>query len=161
MGTGVGLYFCIPSNQGEINIQVQALAPPTSTPLQAEVVALACAAQLAARLNIHCPTFLTDCLSPASDAASQNISHSTSHWNIRKELATFVKCTSNRNPQVFHISRDINGIAHKLAQQVFRYIGGPFLICSAHSHSSSPCPVANTFSGFQLEGIQLHTVYCF
>ena len=153
MGTGIGVYFGIPSNQGEINIQVQALAPPTSTPLQAEVVALACAAQLAARLNIHCPTFLTDCLSPASDAASQNISHSTSHWNIRKELATFVKCTSNRNPQVFHISWDINGIAHNLAQQVFQSIGGPFLTCSAHSHSSSPCPVANSFYGFQLEGI--------
>ena len=132
MGTDIGVYFCIPSNQGEINIQVQASAPPTSTPLQAEVVALACAAQLAARLNIHCPTFLTDYLSLAFDAASRNISHSTSHWNIRKELVTFVKCTSNQNPQVFHISRDINGIAHNLAQQVFQSIGGPFLICSAH-----------------------------
>ena len=49
--TGVGVYFCPPSSQGELNSQVQASAPPTSTPLQAEAVALACAAHLAICLS--------------------------------------------------------------------------------------------------------------
>lgn len=37
VGTSVGIYICIPLDQGEINIQVQASAHPTSTPLQADV----------------------------------------------------------------------------------------------------------------------------
>ena len=55
--TGVGVYFCIPSPRREINIQVQASAPPTSTPIQAEAVSLAYAAHLAASLSVRLPTF--------------------------------------------------------------------------------------------------------
>ena len=69
-------FICIPSEQGAINVHVQALAPPTSTPLQAETVALSCAAQLASSLNLAKPTFLMDCLSIASFAALINISDS-------------------------------------------------------------------------------------
>ncbi|KAI5009155.1 hypothetical protein ZWY2020_010203, partial [Hordeum vulgare] len=122
----------------------------------AEAVALACAAHLAASLNIQHPTFFIDCLLLASTAASRNISHPAAPWNIRKDVATFVKTTSNLNPQVFHISRDINGVAHNLAQQVFRSVGGTILTCSSHSHISAPCPVATTLSNFQLAGIRLH-----
>ena len=38
-------------------IQVQASAPPISTPIQAEAVALAYAAHLAASLSVRQPTF--------------------------------------------------------------------------------------------------------
>ena len=116
--TYVGVYFCIPSPRREINIQVQASAPPTSTPIQEEAVSLAYAAHLAVSLSVQQPTFLTDCLSLASAVASRKITHSAAPWNIRKELASFVKSTAHLNSQVFHIYRNLNGVAHNLAQQV-------------------------------------------
>ena len=159
--TGVGVYFCLPSSNREINIQVQASGPSTDTPLQAEAIALACAAQLAACLNIQTPTFLTDSLSLATVAAARNIAHSSTPWNIRKEVASFVNSTSNLNPQVFHISRNLNGVAHNLAHQVFQMAGGPTLNCSSHSHVIESCPLAASLVDFNFVGIQLHKVYCF
>ena len=161
VGTGIGVYISMPSDQGEISIQVQASASSTSTPLQAEAVALSCAAHLAAQLNITNPTFLTDCLSLASAAASRNISDSPAQWNIRKQLATFLKVTSNLAAQVFHVSREINGVAHNLARQVFQSVRETQVACFAHAHSNSPCPVVALLSNFQLADIQLHTVHCF
>mgnify|MGYP005845974869 CR=1 FL=1 len=81
VATGVGVYISLPLNQLEINVQIQASAPPTSTPQHAEV--------LARKLNIILPTFLIDCLSLALVAASGKIQEYTTPWNIRKCLANF------------------------------------------------------------------------
>ena len=159
--TYVGVYFCIPSPRREINIQVQASAPPTSTPIQAEAVALAYAAHLAASLSVQQPTFLTDCLSLASAVTSRKIIHSAAPWNIRKELASFVTSTAHLNSQVFHISRSLNGVAHDLAQQVYQSVRGPILDCSSHSHASDDCPVSAILGDFNFSGFQVHKVYCF
>ncbi|XP_044342833.1 uncharacterized protein [Triticum aestivum] len=110
VGTGVGIFISLPSNGGEINVQVQASAPPTSTPLQAEALALNFAAYLASQLNIAQPTFLTDCLVLAGAAALGNVSTSETPWSIRKSLASFFKTTYQLQPKVFHISREINDV---------------------------------------------------
>ena len=46
VATGVGIYISLPSEQGEINIQIQASASSISTPLQAESIALVSAANI-------------------------------------------------------------------------------------------------------------------
>lgn len=102
-----------------------------------------------------------DCLSLAKFAALRNISDISIPWNIRKELAQFFKVTSNMNAQVFHISRNINGVAHNLAQQVYRSFGATQIYCSAHCHVHTSCPVASLLSHFQVQGINLHTIYCY
>lgn len=159
MGTGIDVFISIPSDQGELNVRVQASAPPTSTPLQDEAVALSCAAHLALRLNLANSTFLMDCLSLASFAALRNIS--ATPWNIRNDLAHFFKDTSNLNAQVFHISREINGIAHSLGQQVFRSNASSQISCFAHAHSHQSCPMVSHLSHFQIQGINLHTIHCY
>uniref|UniRef100_A0A8R7UJH7 Uncharacterized protein n=1 Tax=Triticum urartu TaxID=4572 RepID=A0A8R7UJH7_TRIUA len=87
----VGVFISLPSNRGEINVQVQASAPPTSTPLQAEALALNFAAYFASQLNIAQPTFLTDCLVLAGAATLGNVSTSETPWSIRKSLASFLR----------------------------------------------------------------------
>ncbi|XBH90806.1 hypothetical protein VPH35_082361 [Triticum aestivum] len=157
----VGVYISMPFNQKEINVQVQASTSPTSTPLQAEALALSFAAHLASQLNIAQPTFLLDCLALALAVASGNICDSATPWNIRKSLASFFKCTSNLQAHVFHISREINGIAHNLAQQVFRSDGHTQLSCFAATHSQVSCPVLPLLSNFQIQGFRIHTIHCY
>ena len=161
VATGVGIFISIPSDQGEINVQVQASASSTSTSLQAEAIALTSAAHIASQLNIAHPIFLTDYLSLAKCAALRNTLDSSIPWNIRKDLAIFFKHTSALHPKVFHISREINGIAHDLAQQVFRSTGNTQVCCFAQNHSSISCHVVSLISNLQIPGVKLHTVHCY
>ena len=161
VGTGIGIYFSLPADHGELNIQIQASTPVTIDPIQAEATALACAAMLANFLNVQQPTFLTDCLPLASAVASKNISYPATPWNIRNYLASFIKSYTNLNAQVFHISRNLNGVAHNLAQQVYQSVRGPILDCSSHSHASDDCPVSAILGDFNFSGFQVHKVYCF
>ena len=161
VGTGIGIYFSLPADHGELNIQIQASAPVTIDPIQAEATALACAAMLANFLNVQQPTFLTDCLPLASAVASKNISHPATPWNIRNYLASFIKSYTNLNAQVFHISRNLNGVAHNLAQQVYQATNQPIMSCSTRSHVADLCPVAAALAHFSVTGYRLHKVYCY
>ncbi|KAM3295727.1 hypothetical protein ACQJBY_038180 [Aegilops geniculata] len=161
VGTGIGIYFSIPIDHGELNIQIQASAPVTTDPTHAEAKALSCAALIANKLNVQQPTFFTDCLPLASAAASKTISHPATPWNIRNELASFNGIYSILNAQVFHISRNLNGVAHNLAQQVYQASDQPLMICSTRSHDTNLCPVAAALAQFSGTGFQLHKVYCY
>ncbi|VAI61129.1 unnamed protein product [Triticum turgidum subsp. durum] len=161
VATGVGVYISLPLNQLEINVQIQASAPPTSTPLHAEALALSFAAKVAQKLNIIQPAFLMDCLSLALVAASRKIQESTTPWSIRKSLANFFKCTTNLHPRVFHISREVNGIAHNLAQQVFRSNDESQICCFASAHRHTSCPVVSLLSNFKVQKFRIHAVHCY
>lgn len=132
--TGIGVYLSLPQDQMEVNVQIQASTIITNSPLQAEALALLLAAQVAKRLCISQPTFLTDNLSLASWAASRKIMESTTPWTIRKVLADFFCYSSDFQSQVFHISREINGIAHNVAHQVLRSVVEPDICCFASAH---------------------------
>ena len=161
VATGIGVYLCLPQDPTEINVQVQASSADTDSPLKAEAFALLLAAQVANRLNISQPTFLTDCLSLASFAASSKASDVAIPWAIRKILAEFFFFSSDLHAQVFHISREINGIAHNMAQQVLRPNLGPDICCFASAHRNGSCPVVSLLSNFQFQGFVIHAVHCY
>ena len=161
VATGVRIYISIPFVQGEINVQVEASATSTSTPLQAEAIALTSAAHIASQRNIAHPVFLTDCLSLAKCAALRNTLDSSSPWNIRKDLAIFLKQTAFLHPKVFHISREINGIAHNLAQQVFISTSNTQVCGFPRTHSPRSCDVVPLLSKFQIPGVKFHIVHCY
>lgn len=102
-----------------------------------------------------------DCLSLALVAASGKIRDSHTPWGIRKPLAEFFKHTANMRAQVFHISREVNGIAHNLAQQVFRSNVRSQVCCFAAAHRHSSCPVVSLLSNFQVPEFTIHVVYCY
>ena len=72
-------------------MQVQASAPPTSTPLQAEALALNFSSYFASQLNIAQPTFLADCLVLAGAGALGNVSTLETPWRIKKSMASFIR----------------------------------------------------------------------
>lgn len=156
--TGVGVYLSLPQDPMEVNVQIQASTVTTDTPLQAEALALLLAAQVAKRLNIFQPTFLTDCLSLASFAAKRKIAETTIPWTIRKVLAEFFCFSSDLHSQVFHISREINGIAHNVAHQVLTSLEEPDICCFASAHRNMTCPVVSLLSNFQFQGFVIHAV---
>lgn len=133
----------------------------TSTPLQVEALALLFAAQVANRLHITQPTFLTDCLSLASVAASRRIPDASTPWSIRKTLADFFHYSSDLQSQVFHVPREINGIAHNVAHQVLRSDVKPDICCFASAHRNMLCPVVSLLSNFQFQGFVIPAVRCY
>lgn len=159
--TGIGVYIAWPQLQFEINVQVQASAPLTESPLQAEALALSLAAQLALKLNILHPTFLTDCLTLASSAATGKLQDPSIPWCIRKPLAIYFKHANSMQPQVFHISREVNGIAHNLAHQVFSSSNEPQICCFASAHRHISCPVVALLSNLQVQGFTIHAIHCY
>ncbi|VAI80150.1 hypothetical protein VPH35_125532 [Triticum aestivum] len=159
--TGVGVYLPLPQDRFEINVQIQASALPTTSPLHAEALALSFPAQVASKLNILQPTFLMDCLSLSLVAATGKIVESTTPWSIRKPLANFFKHANNLQPRVFHISREINGMAHNVAHQVLHSGAEPQVCCFASTHRHSSCPVVSLLSNFQVQEFVIHVVHCF
>ena len=159
--TGVGVFLCFLQDQAEVNVQIQASTQNTSTPLQAEALAFLLAAQIAHRLHINRPTFLTDCLSLAKAAAKRSVLADSTPWSIRKYLAEFFSLTKDLQAQVFHISREINGIAHNVAHQVLRCSIEPDISCFASAHSHRTCPVVSLLSNINFQGYVLHAVRCY
>lgn len=159
VATRVGIYISLPSEQGEINIQIQASASSASTPLQAESSALAFAANIASQLNILHSTFLTDSLTLAKCAAWANTLDPSIPWNIRKDLSDFFKHSAALNPKVFHISREVNGVAHNLAYQVYKANRDTWICCFARNHSSNSCNIVSLLSNFQIPGTPSIFVY--
>jgi hypothetical protein len=53
-------------------------------------------------------------------------------------LAMILNAASKLQAEVFHIKRDVNGIAHNCARQVLRsYLGPPILGYSSSAHAFS------------------------
>ena len=113
--TGIGVYLNSLQDQRSTQVQIQASTEPTFSPLQAEAHALVLAARVTQLLQISQPMFLTDNLSLAKAAASKNVLADAIPWSIRKLIAEFYNTTRQLQSQVFHISREINGIAQNVA----------------------------------------------
>ena len=155
------MFLSFSQDQAKVNVQIQASTQNTSSPLQAEALALLFAAQVARRLQISRPTFLTDCLSLAKAAAARSVLADSTPWTIRTSLAEFFSFTNDLQAQVYHISREINGISHNVAHQVLRSLPEPDTSCFASAHTNMLCPVVSLLSNFNFQGYVIHAVRCY
>ena len=153
-------FFVFLQDQAKVNVQIQASTQNTSTPLQAKAVAFLLAAQVAQRLHISRPTFLTDCLSLAKEATERSVLADSTPWSIKKYVAEFFSLTKDLQAQVFHISREINGIAHNVAHQVLNPSMEPVFGCNSSAHRQYPCPFISTLSQVHLQDFIIHVVLC-
>jgi hypothetical protein len=88
--------------------------------LQAETAALLLATEIASHLNLKKVTFLTDNSALAKAATSTSASDPQVHWEIRSHIADYLQVTQSLDAAVFHIKRDLSGIAHNCAHQAIR-----------------------------------------
>jgi hypothetical protein len=126
-----------------IEVQVQASAPITTSPLQAEALALLLAAKIAQLLQ----------------AATRSVAADSTLLAIRASLACFFKTTDDLRSEVFHISREINGIAHNDAHQVLSSATKPVFSCFGSADRNMLCPVTSILSTLSLQGFVLHAVF--
>jgi hypothetical protein len=112
-------------------------------------------------LNINRPTFLTDNQILAKAAASWRLDHPLLHWNTRHTMASFFDISATLAPQVFHIKRDLNGVAHDCAHQVLRQsLSQPIFSCICPAHSSPTCPAISTLENFVCQDFVINAVWC-
>ncbi|KAI4990830.1 hypothetical protein ZWY2020_039201 [Hordeum vulgare] len=113
------------------------------------------------RLWITQPTFLVICLSLVLDAANRSITHVSTPGSTRNTLVDFFSSTHDRQPHVYHISREINGIAHNVTHQLLRSSLGLAITCFASAHRKLSCPIVSLVSSFTFQGYVLHVVRCY
>lgn len=159
--TGIGVFLKFLQDQKNVQIQIQASAPASTSPLQAEALALLLAAKVSQLLQVDRPTFLTDNLSLARAAATRSVLADSTPWTIRPWLANFFRTTDSLHSQVFHIPRQINGVAHNVAHQVLSRNTEPVFRCFGSAHRNMTCPVISLLSTVSLQGYVLHAVLCY
>ena len=107
-------------------------------------------------------TFLTDNLTLAKAAAATTILDKEVPWELRKQISDYHKASRNLGGEIFHIKRDLNGIAHDCAKQAIRQdMSLPIFNCSNSAHLRlGNCPVASAISSSTFSGIVLQAVNC-
>jgi hypothetical protein len=142
-------------------ILIQASTLPAPSPLHAEALALILAAKIAAALQLSQPTFLTDNLSLARAAAANSLTDPQVLWEIRNLVAEFKQVSQGLHASIYHIKRDLNGVAHNCSQQASRIFSSePIFSCMSSAHRNSFCPIALAIQNLDLQGFVLHDVTC-
>jgi hypothetical protein len=163
ISTGLGVYCHLNRHYFEEKVLIQASVKNTSpSPLHAEALGLNLAAHIARNTGIQEVNFFTDNLTLAKAAASNSISGDHVPWELRHQIATYQKASRGLAANVYHISRDLNSIAHDCAQQAIRQDSSlPIFSCSNSAHKSvDNCPIALALSQFSEQGIVLNAVNC-
>lgn len=163
ISTGLGVYCDIQEQdyQGKILIQA-ATSTKASSPLLAEAMGLNLATQIVKKLQIHEIIMLTDNLTLSRAAAANNISDKRVPWELRDQIANYHRESNNLQVQVYHIKRDLNGVAHNCATQAIRQdVSWPIFSCSNSAHTRiGSCPTVSTLKTFCSPGIVILAVHC-
>jgi hypothetical protein len=68
-------------------------------------------------LNMANPGFFTYCSNLEKAATAPGATDQTMLWEIRRHAIEFQNVTLSLQPRIFHISREINGVAHQCVRQ--------------------------------------------
>jgi ribonuclease HI len=141
---GIGIYLDW-NREDHKAIYIQASSSATSA-LQAETQAMEVAAQIAKKLKIKKPKFLTDNSILAQTLKLQDLKKNPGHWMIRPNLQQFIYHTQGMQASIHKIKRENNKEAHGLAKEAFRDHSIETCFFNCTKHPSDLCPVIAVFS---------------
>jgi hypothetical protein len=153
IATGIGV-FCHLEDQASrtTKVLIQAASPTSPSPLHAEEKALIFVAQIAEQLEVDQVTFLTYSLILAKAAAAKMITDTQVPWELREQIAHYKRRSRNLQHKIYHIKRDINGVAHNCAHQALRQsLSMPTYSCSNSAHVRDNCPLLLAFQNIYLQ----------
>jgi ribonuclease HI len=159
---GLGIYFHVQDQDAHTDVFIRAKSLPISSAIQAEAQAMLLAAQFAYAMNLQNPVFFTDNSSLARAVASVGAKDPAMLWEIRRQAIQFQNLTRPLHSTVYHISREINGVAHCCAHQAKRsFRSQPTSSCRNTAHGNLLCPVLAAVGQLQPLGSVILSVECF
>jgi hypothetical protein len=159
---GLGVYVHLQDQHHHTDVFILAKHRNVPSALQAEAQALHLAAQFASAMHLHRPTFFTDCSSLAGAVAAPGANDPAVIWEIRRQVIQFQNLTRPLQSSVYHVKREINGVAHSCAHQAKRSLRSePTCSCRNSTHSNITCPVLAAVQSLQLDGTVIIDVQCF
>jgi ribonuclease HI len=159
--TGIGIFIQFEQEGIEYTIQIQATTGSANSVIEAEAKAMLLASYVAEVLKINTPTMMTDNALLAKAVAGGNVKSDCIHWSSRETLAKILTSTAKIQAKVYHVKRDINGVAHNCAHQVLRNtLRSPILSCASSAHATPLCPVISVLRNSEWQDFVLHDVYC-
>jgi hypothetical protein len=142
-------------------VLILAIKHGVPSPIQAEAHTLTLAGRLAAALRLQEPYFFSDCANLVKAAAAQGASNPAMLWEIRCQAIEFQEGTKSLQPRIFHVKREINGVAHNCAQQAKRSMRSkPTRSCRNSAHSNNSCPVLAACLMLESQGVVILDVQC-
>jgi hypothetical protein len=152
---GIGIFIVNMQVQPPLKLQVNATLSDASSVIMAEAAGLAIAANIAQLMNLQHINFFTDNQELVSFFNGADKSNPPD-WRIKTYTQLFINHTSSRSTGVFKISRELNLIAHNLAQQA-----------SQHPHHSSwscihvpQCPIMAMLLSLAINNVRILTAIC-
>jgi ribonuclease HI len=132
--------------------------------LQAELIALQLALEIAFFLNFAGTNFLTDSATIADEVKTRNFSEQPGHWSLRPLWSQITTTIPNHLLKVFWISREINIIADKLAKEAKAdALIKPIYNCQNISHIAYPsrdCHASSLNAHFSSLNCKINHVLC-
>jgi hypothetical protein len=152
---GIGIFIVNMQVQPPLKLQVNATLSDASSVIMAEAAGLAIAANIAQLMNLQHINFFTDNQELVSFFNGADKSNPPD-WRIKTYTQLFINHTSSRSTGVFKISRELNLIAHNLAQQA-----------SQHPQHSSwscihvpQCPIMAMLLSLAINNVRILTAIC-
>ncbi|CAM0909473.1 unnamed protein product [Alopecurus aequalis] len=156
---GIGVVIQLGENEHCQQLQVSAMSPPVSSPLQAEAYGLLLATRIADTLHIPEPQYYTDCNVLASAAAATSIFEVTGHWSIRPILASIQASPSFIRTRVAHINGCFNVKAHHQAKLAIK-IKNRLVAIKCLSSDTGPCTARDLLAMSSVISFTLLSVKC-
>jgi hypothetical protein len=160
MTAGLGIYYALTDQDPRTDIfqcgffSIHLVVPAGSSPSTENSCGKLCV--FFEHVN---PGFFTDCSNLEKAAAAPGATDQA--WEIRRQAIEFQNVTLSLQPRIFHISREINGVAHQCARQAKQSTcSRPTRSCRNLAHRNMACLVLVAIDHLRLLDFVIIDVQC-
>ncbi len=159
----IGIFFHLPATHNALFIK--AFCHLTESPLQAELLALQLAMEIALVLNFTDTIFLMDCSTVVDTAKKGNFHEDPSHWSLLPIWSQILTFLPGHLLKVHWIPRHLNKLADKLAKDARGNPSSPPIFsCQNIAHIAYPsnqCFASTLRSSLRARNCTVNHVLCF
>ena len=159
--TGIGIFFHFPATHNALFVKANSCM--ADSPLQAELLALQLALEIALLLNFTDTIFLTDCSMVADTTKKRSFQEDPGYWSLLPFWSQ-IQTLPDHLLRVYWIPRTLNKTADKLAKEARENFSSPVFSCQNISHIAYPlrsCFASVLNSNTRFRNYNINHVLCF